>query len=180
MGKITFVIGGVRSGKSRYAVEYAKASQRHVTFIATARAADDEMKERIKTHQASRPPEWDLIEETTDMASVIKNLNKKHARKEVVIVDCLGLYITNLFMDDHSDESMIRNMSDFLDACLVSQHDIFIVSNEVGQGIVPEHLLGRRFRDVLGLSNQMIARKADKVIVMQCGIPVTIKGKSDE
>jgi adenosylcobinamide kinase/adenosylcobinamide-phosphate guanylyltransferase len=130
------------------------------------------MKKRIELHRMSRPPQWTLIEEGKDIAAILPALKDKY---EVVVIDCLGLLIANLLADNLNDEEIERRIEQLVDGIRTVDLTTIVVSNEVGSGIVPMHALTRRFRDLLGLSNQMLARQADKVIVMQMGIPVVIK-----
>jgi len=171
--KFIFISGGARSGKSSYAVERAKKPKRKVAFIATATSPDREMKERIKLHKASRPKQWKLIEEAKDVSSVLSKLKGKY---EVVLVDCLGLLISNLLESNLDDKEIERRIQKLIAAILKVNLTTILVSNEAGSGIVPANPLARRFRDILGLANQMMAKKADEVIFMQSGIPVVLKG----
>jgi adenosylcobinamide kinase/adenosylcobinamide-phosphate guanylyltransferase len=173
MGKIIFLLGGARSGKSSYAVELAKRLSRRVAFIATATSVDEEMKKRIKMHKSLRPRHWKLIEEGKDISAVLPKLNNKY---EVVLIDCLGLLVSNLLADNLKDKEIVVKIKKLIAAILKSRFTTILVSNEVGSGIVPDNFLARRFRDLLGAANQAIAGKADKVILMQSGIPIVIKG----
>ncbi len=138
----------------------------------TGAPCDAEMKRRIELHKMSRPPQWTLIEEGKDIAAALPALKDKY---EVVVIDCLGLLISNLLADNLDDKEIERRIGQLGDAIRITDLTTIVVSNEVGSGIVPMHPLTRRFRDLLGLANQMLARQADKVIVMHMGIPVVIK-----
>ncbi len=173
MREVILISGGARSGKSSCAVELAQRRGARVTFIATGAASDAEMKKRIALHRESRPPHWTLIEEGKDIAAILPALKDKC---EVVVIDCLGLMISNLLANHLDDEEIERRIGQLGDAIRSTDLTTIVVSNEVGSGIVPMHPLTRRFRDLLGLANQTLARQADKVIVMQMGIPVVIKG----
>ena len=173
MKKFVFILGGARSGKSSYAVERAKKLKKKVVFIATATSPDREMKERIKFHKISRPRQWKLIEEGKDVSSILSKLN---GRYEVILIDCLGLLISNLLQSNLDDQEIERRIKELIAAILKIDLTTILVSNEVGSGIVPANSLARRFRDILGLANQMMAKKADEVIFMQSGIPVVLKG----
>ncbi|MFH1797806.1 MAG: bifunctional adenosylcobinamide kinase/adenosylcobinamide-phosphate guanylyltransferase [Candidatus Omnitrophota bacterium] len=172
MNNFIFIVGGARSGKSDYAVGLAKGLGEEVFFIATAVAFDEEMRQRIKLHKKSRPRGWKTIEEQKDISlalSLVKGKNK------VVLIDCMGLFVFNLMaegLDAGKIESKIKNLVNTISE---SGHIVILVSNDVGSGIVPENLLARKFRDLLGRANQIAAKKADKVIFMQCGIPVIVK-----
>lgn len=173
MKKIIFLLGGVRSGKSRYAVKLAKKFRKKVAFIATCVSPDVEMKRRIKLHQISRPKQWELIEEGKDIGSALTGLQNKY---EIVLIDCLGLWISNLLAARLKNKEIERSIDKFIDTIYKVKFTTILVSNEVGSGIVPTNPLGRRFQDMLGLANQRIAKNANKVILMQAGIPITIKG----
>ena len=177
MKKLILILGGARSGKSSYAVEMAKEFKKKVVFIATAACCDEEMAKRIALHKNSRPKQWGLIEEGKDVASILPGLKDKY---EVVLIDCLGLLVSNLLADDLTDEEIEKRIKKLVEAIEKINVTTIIVSNEVGSGIVPMNALARRFRDLLGLSNQMIAKKADEVVFMRAGIPVIIKdGQKD-
>jgi adenosylcobinamide kinase/adenosylcobinamide-phosphate guanylyltransferase len=173
MKKFVFILGGARSGKSSYAVELTKKLSKKVVFIATAASPDREMKQKIKLHKAARPWQWKLIEEGEDVSSILSKLNGKY---EVAVIDCLGLLISNLLESNLEDEEIERRIKKLINAILKVSLTTILVSNEVGSGIVPVKPLARRFRDILGLANQMMAKKADEVIFMQSGIPVVLKG----
>ncbi len=171
MSKITFVTGGSRSGKSRYALEVAeKYSKRG--FIATAIPFDDEMKSRIKKHQDERENKFITLEEPYNLADAISNLETK---TDVVVIDCITVWLGNLlfkFGEDRMDFDAI----DLLYAKLKdTKCDIIIVTNEVGMGIIPENKLARHYRDLAGFVNQRLATIADEVIFMVSGIPTKIK-----
>jgi adenosylcobinamide kinase/adenosylcobinamide-phosphate guanylyltransferase len=173
MGKVIFILGGARSGKSQFAIKLAKKNARRIAFIATCVCPDEEMKKRIKLHQTLRPKDWKLIEEGKDIDMVLVNLQNKY---DLVLIDCLGLWISNLLADNLRDREIEKKIKKFLMAISKIKIDVILVSNEVGSGIVPENLLARRFRDIIGWVNQLVAKKADEVIFMQAGIPLKIKG----
>ena len=173
MKKCILILGGARSGKSSHAVEIAKEFKKRVVFVATATSSDEEMAKRIELHQKSRPKHWKLVEEGKDVSVILSALMDKY---EVVLIDCLGLLVSNLLADDLTDEEIEVRIRELIEGILNLDVTTIVVSNEVGSGIVPMNALARRFRDLLGLSNQLIARKADEVILMRAGIPVKIKG----
>lgn len=172
MKKFIFILGGVRSGKSHYAVELAKGPSRKVAYIATCIHPDAEMKERIKLHQSFRPKHWKVIEEGQDIGSVLNKLKNKY---ELVIIDCLGLVVSNLLADQRNDNEILKSLKLLVKRISHQKASIILVSNEVGSGIVPQNSLARRFRDLVGLANQMMAKAADEVILMQSGIPLKLK-----
>ena len=173
MAKFIFILGGARSGKSRYAVELAKRFKKKTAFIATASSPDKEMRKRIKLHRALRPREWKLIEEGKDISAILSKLEGKY---EVILIDCLGLFVSNLFAGNLEDKKIEMRIKRLIKAILKAGFTTILVSNEVGSGIVPQNALARRFRDLVGLANQMLASKADRVVFMQTGIAQTIKG----
>lgn len=173
MKKLILILGGARSGKSNYAVEMAKEFKKKVVFVATAASSDEEMEKRIALHKSSRPKQWELIEEGRDIVSILPALKDKY---EVALIDCLGLLVSNLLADDLTDEEIEKRIKKLVEAIQKVNITTIMVSNEVGSGIVPMNALARRFRDLLGLSNQMIAKEADEVVFMRAGIPVKIKG----
>ena len=175
MKKFIFILGGARSGKSRYTVELAKKINKKVAFIATCTLPDREMKERIKLHRVSRPRHWKVIEESKDLKSVIVELEDGY---EVVIIDCLGLWVSNLLMEGFNDRQIRKILKELAQVISKLEFTTILVSNEVGCGIVPDNILARRFRDIVGSANQMMAEEADEVIIMQSGIPVKIKGEA--
>jgi adenosylcobinamide kinase/adenosylcobinamide-phosphate guanylyltransferase len=168
--KLIFILGGARSGKSRYAVKLAKKFKKKTVFIATAPASDEEMKRRIKLHQRSRPKHWELIEEGKNIDCILSKLKNK-----VVLIDCLGLLVSNLLADNLKDKEIEKKIKRLINAIKKTSFTTILVSNEVGSGLVPINPLARRFRDILGIANQMIAKKADEVILMRAGIAMKIK-----
>lgn len=172
MKKFIFILGGARSGKSRYAVSLAKSIGKKVAFIATADASDEEMKKRIEAHKRSRPADWQVIEEAKDIVRVFVSLDKKI---EVAIIDCAGLFISNLLMDNLSDAEIEKKINSLEKTISESGIVTILVSNDVGSGIVPDNPLARRFRDLIGNFNQAMAKSADEVVFMCAGIPAQIK-----
>lgn len=174
MKRFIFILGGARSGKSGYAVELAKKIKKKTAFVATLTSPDGEMKKRIKLHKASRPREWKLIEEGGDISPVLSKLEDKY---EVILIDCLGLLITNLLAGELTDKEIEKRIKKLINTISRMNLTAILVSNEVGSGIVPENPLARRFRDLVGLANQMMTKKADEVIFMQAGIPIEMRNE---
>jgi adenosylcobinamide kinase/adenosylcobinamide-phosphate guanylyltransferase len=170
-GKIILVLGGARSGKSSFALKKAGAIPGRKAYIATAEPLDDEMKDRIERHRQERGSAWDTLEEPLRIADMIRTASGKYG---VLLVDCLTLWLTNLLSRDNNVEDA---MDDFLNSLLLTSHSsrFFIVSNEVGMGIVPDNALARRFRDLAGRMNQEVAAIADEVYLVTAGIPLRIK-----
>jgi adenosylcobinamide kinase/adenosylcobinamide-phosphate guanylyltransferase len=178
---MVLISGGVRSGKSRYAQEQARAlaqSPGHgrVLFIATAEASDDEMRDRIARHQQDRPAEWDLREAPLSAAQVLAAI---HSDYDVILLDCLTLFVSNILLSAaslSSAEIEARVESEIADLCQVARSGssvVILVTNEVGMGLHPLTPLGRLFADLAGRANQ---QAAEEVVMMVCGIPLKIKG----
>lgn len=178
--KLTFILGGARSGKSAYAQELAQKCGNTVLYVATATAGDDEMKERIQAHRAERPTDWRTLEAPLNVAEAIQQeLTQQPAN--IVLLDCMTLLATNVILELPENASQkeaddaLKSEVDALLACIKrSNAQWIIVSNEVGLGLVPPYPLGRIYRDALGRANQQLAKHADRVIMMVAGIPATI------
>ncbi len=172
MGRITFVLGGARSGKSSFAIKLADASGGRVAFVATCQGLDDEMRKRIAIHKKTRPSTWKTFEEPLNVGAVIKKISPKF---NIILIDCLTLLVSNLIMK-HTDNKVIEGIiAEMIAKLKCHKSDSIIVSNEVGLGIVPNNRLGRDFRDIGGRVNQIVAKKADIVYFMVSGIAMKIK-----
>ena len=166
--KLTFVVGGARSGKSRYAESLITALPPPWIYVATAEAGDDEMAERIKSHRERRGVQWRTIEAPRELAKALSACGDGP-----VLVDCLTLWLSNLMLA----KADIEEETGQLEKTLVAAHGpVVLVANEVGSGIVPSYPLGRRFRDLQGILNQRIAARAERVILMVAGLPLALKG----
>ncbi len=197
--KIIFILGGARSGKSTYALKEASKFSGKKVYIATAEALDEEMKERIEKHKRERGKDWDSYEEPLKISDVIKKIVGKYS---VIVIDCLTLWLSNVMHAGLNIETEIEHLISslatihpstnqpyfnktmklippLLKGCGGDYQVIYIVSNEVGLGIVPENEISRRFRDMAGLLNQKIAGVADKVYMVVAGIPIKIKDKGE-
>jgi adenosylcobinamide kinase/adenosylcobinamide-phosphate guanylyltransferase len=169
----TLVLGGARSGKSRWAQALAGKAER-VAYVATAQARDAEMREKIRRHQEDRPRHWQTLEEPLDLAHALLD-NAAHF--DLMLVDCLTVFAANLVEVAETDPgSMEPRIEGFLAALRTAPVSIVLVSNEVGSGVVPPYPLGRRYRDVLGELNQRVAVIADHVVLMVAGLPLALKG----
>ncbi|MFH1504427.1 MAG: bifunctional adenosylcobinamide kinase/adenosylcobinamide-phosphate guanylyltransferase [Candidatus Omnitrophota bacterium] len=177
MNKFTFILGGIRSGKSAYALELAKKNKKRVVFIATAAASDNEMKKRIEQHQKSRPKSWKTIEEGIDIDLVLLGLNKKY---EIILIDCLGIFISNLLSKDFTQQQIKNKVEKLIKVITIIDIEVVVVSNEVGTSLVSFSPLGRQFQDLLGFTNQAMAKAADRVIFTHAGIPIDIKSPKSE
>ncbi len=165
--KLAFVLGGARSGKSRYAESLLTALPPPWIYIATAAAGDAEMAARIAAHRARRAASWRTVEAPRDIARSLASCGDAP-----VLVDCLTLWLSNLMLSEADVDAEIDRLEKALQAAAAP---VVLVSNEVGFGIVPDHPLGRRFRDRQGLLNQRIAACADRVILMVAGLPLVLK-----
>jgi len=171
---VVLILGGVRSGKSRYAQQLAEQSSR-VTFVATAECREDEeMRRKIERHRAERPAHWRTVEEPVALGRALRS--NEHD-SDAILVDCLTLFAANLMESFGSDEAALEGCIEDLCAALQETScKIILVSNEVGSGVVPAYALGRRFRDLVGEINQRVAAVADTVLLMVAGLPLTLKG----
>jgi adenosylcobinamide kinase/adenosylcobinamide-phosphate guanylyltransferase len=164
-----FVLGGARSGKSRYAQQRAEATGLSPLYIATAQAWDDEMRDRIRLHQDERGHAWSTIEAPLELAEAIR----AHDTPDfALLVDCLTLWVTNLLLSDYDIEAATTSLTD---AVASARGQVILVSNEVGLGIVPENALARRFRDEAGKVNQRVAAAASEVQFIAAGLNIRIK-----
>jgi adenosylcobinamide kinase/adenosylcobinamide-phosphate guanylyltransferase len=172
MKTIALILGGARSGKSRYAQQLA-AEFKKVTVIATARPSDVEMRRKIAIHRAERPPSWRTIEAPLGLPDVLR---KEGEKSEVILIDCLTVYVANILgSKGGSEQRFRRHLREICEGLQSSKASVIVVSNEVGSGIVPAYRSGRIYRDLLGQFNQEIASIADRVIFMAAGVPLTIK-----
>ena len=168
-GTLTLVLGGARSGKSAYAEQLARDSDLKRIYLATSQAFDDEMRARIDKHIEDRGDTWETVEEPTRIAHI---LSRKAASDSVILVDCLTLWISNLMMEEQSIEDAAL---EFLDTLSNLKGPVILVSNEVGQGIVPDNNMARDFRDYAGRLHQQIAAIADQVYFVTAGLPQKLK-----
>ena len=168
--KITFVLGGARSGKSSFAEKLVENSGLQPVYLATGRAFDKEMESRISIHRDRRGSEWQTVEEPLDLVGALE----KHAGHDrFVLVDCLTLWITNLMM---AEQNIAAETETLIAALSPLSGPVVFVSNEVGLGIVPENQMAREFRDHAGFLHQAVASVADEVYFMAAGLPLKMKG----
>ena len=172
MASSLFILGGARSGKSRFAVESHRAHAR-VSFVATAQPRDADMAARIARHRAERPASWRTVEEPYDL---VTRLRPDAADADVVIVDCLTVWVANLMLRGDADEWIVKQGDELAALLSLRVRDATLVSNEVGEGVHPPTAEGRRFRDLLGMVNQRVAAAADRVVLMVAGLPLVVKG----
>lgn len=176
MGQMALVLGGVRSGKSRFAQDLAwRLGGEDVLFVATAEAGDDEMSRRIEMHQRSRPAAWRTLEQPLAIGKAIAAI----APPRVILLDCLTLLVSNIVLQcdesvDSPEQRMRAEFADLMDVARRRESTMIIVSGEVGMGLVPEHRLGRLFRDLLGWANQLFASESTSTYLMVAGLPVNM------
>ncbi|MDD4984763.1 MAG: bifunctional adenosylcobinamide kinase/adenosylcobinamide-phosphate guanylyltransferase [Dehalococcoidales bacterium] len=175
----TLIVGGARSGKSRFAQELAEKTGEAVLFVATAEAGDEEMSRRIEKHRKSRPVSWRTLEATDNLSG---RISREISGEGVVIIDCITLLVNNItgsYGDRYSEglieDKVTAEIRELIECIDRTDARFIIVSNEVGLGLVPPNKLGRFYRDILGRANQLLARRADEVYLMICGLPVAIK-----
>lgn len=163
------VLGGARSGKSRYAQQRVEACAGRLAYIATAQALDAEMADRIARHRADRDARWHTIEAPLDLAGALARAGETHA---AILIDCLTLWLSNLLLADRDPQHEGVALAEAVAACPVP---VVLVANEVGLGIVPDNALARRFRDEAGWLNQRLAAMADEVVFVVAGLPMVLK-----
>ena len=166
-----FIVGGARSGKSRFALERVRTGQR-VVFVATAEAHDEDMARRIARHRAERPSHWTTVEEPLDLVARVQKLE---GTCDAFVVDCLTLWVANRLLRGDRDEAILDEADAFARLIGHRRSGFTVVSNEVGEGVHPETAAGLRFRDLLGGVNQRVAAACETVVLMVAGIPLTIK-----
>lgn len=166
--RLVLVLGGARSGKSRYAESLAVGWRGEKVYVATAEAGDKEMADRIARHRASRGAGWSTVEAPLELTASLDRL-----AGSFILVDCVTLWLSNLILAGHDAAAEVEALV----AALSRQPaTVVVVSNEVGLGIVPDNALARRFRDVAGLANQRLADVCDEVVFMAAGLPLRLKG----
>ncbi len=168
LAPVTLVLGGARSGKSRFAENLVAGSGLRPVLIATAEAGDAEMAARIAAHRARRGPDWTTVEEPLELAGALAAV----AAGEAALVDCLTLWLANLMAAERDVDAARRTLAAALPGLAAPA---ILVSNEVGQGIVPDNALARRFRDAAGLLHQDVAAAADRVWFVVAGLPQRLK-----
>lgn len=167
--RLTLVIGGARSGKSRFAEDLATAHPAPWIYVATAEAHDDEMVERIAHHRKRRADGWVTVDAPRDLAAAVL---APTTGASVLLIDCLTLWLTNVMLGGGVVED---EQARLLDALASATVPVLAVSNEVGMGIVPDNALARAFRDAQGRLNAAVARQANYVVLMAAGLPLTLK-----
>jgi adenosylcobinamide kinase/adenosylcobinamide-phosphate guanylyltransferase len=171
---VVLVTGGARSGKSNFALKLAEKLEGKRLFLATAEALDEEMGQRIQRHRKQRGNRWDTLEEPICLGKALRPILSLY---KTIVVDCLTLWMSNILgkYPDH-DEKVVEIIDDFFLCLSEFEGALIVISNEVGMGIVPDNKLARIYSDRLGLLNQRMAERAEKVYVLFSGIPVEVKG----
>ena len=177
MAEKILITGGARSGKSRFAEELAGGFDGSLCYLATAQAFDDEMHERIERHRLRRGPRWDTVEEPLLVPQALARIDGIY---QAILVDCVTLWLSNLLLlldeaDSDSEAHLLGHVHRLAGAIRILATPVILVTNEVGQGIVPDNALARRYRDLAGLANQILAASCDSVYVTISGIPLKLK-----
>lgn len=170
--EILLVTGGCRSGKSSYAQRWAEKRSSRRLFLATAQALDQEMNERIRRHKEDRGSGWACVEEPLEVVRVIE---EQGGHAGVILIDCVTIWLSNLLMAGLPDSEILSRVGALARAMREAPCPLALVTNEVGWGIVPENALARRFRDLAGSANSLLATNADRVVLMVSGIPLSLK-----
>lgn len=173
MAEMIYVTGGARSGKSGYAQQLAEQHKGKLLYIAPARVDDDEMAARIEQHQQARDERWLLLEEPLWLC---EKLPDAASGKGALLLDCVTLWLSNLSMHFHEKQGpVLAEIDRFIELAWQLAQPIYLVSNELGNGVVPENRLARRFRDLAGIVNQRLAAAADEAWLLVSGLPVKLK-----
>lgn len=177
MATTTLITGGVRSGKSRFAEQLAQQYGPPLCYLATAQALDPEMDERIARHRARRGSDWQTVEEPLILPQTLARLDGNYG---AILMDCVTLWLTNLLLlrdlpDAEREEALLGDVRRLATTLRTMTTPVILVTNEVGMGIVPEHQLGRLFRDLAGQANQILAASCDEVYALICGLPLKLK-----
>ncbi len=167
--KISLVLGGAASGKSAFAEALVTDAGRPRVYIATAQPFDDEMRAKIATHRATRGPDWRTLEAPYDLAAALATVTAD----EVALIDCVTLWLSNLMLSDQDAAGAEARLGQALALCPAP---VVMVSNELGQGVVPDTALGRAFRSAQGRLNQRLAARAELVVAVMAGLPLLLKG----
>lgn len=174
MGKLTLIIGGAKSGKTSYGLRRCEEHPPKRIYLATAQAWDEEMADRIQKHKAERGVDWKTVEEPFDPAAVFGTLKPEDG--SVVLLDCLTLWLSNLMAGRGYDVARTtRKVKELAAAIKESPCPVYIVSNEVGHGIVPDNKLAREYRDASGVAHQILAQEAEDVFLVIAGLPQKLK-----
>jgi adenosylcobinamide kinase / adenosylcobinamide-phosphate guanylyltransferase len=184
LSSLTLILGGARSGKSSFAEKVAwEKGGSSVIYLATSEIGDEEMEDRVRIHRQNRPSVWKTLEEPYQISKVLATL----PAGQLVLLDCITLFVSNMLLQgkdvpggqefdvSNKEAGVMQEIEKFIAICYSNELNLVIVSNEVGQGLVPTYQLGRQFRDIMGRANQILARAADEVYFCIAGLPVEIK-----
>ena len=171
--RLWLILGGARSGKSRYAQRLAEHLWRRPLYLAAAEVSDAEMSERIRKHREARGCRWLCAEEPLETACVIADPG---TAADGILFDCATVWLSNVLLKEGESSAALRQ-EDLLTALRKRRRDVIVVANEVGMGIVPAYALGRTFRDLAGWLNQALAEEADTVVFVTAGLPAALKGR---
>lgn len=172
---LTLVLGGARSGKSRYGLALAAKAGDVVVFVATCVPRDEEMRDKVERHRRERPSGWTTMEHPTHLARV---LDQYEGKADAALVDCLTLHLSEALIKGEPPDAILERLERFCQRAQGSSMSVIVVSNEVGFGIVPETPLGRAFRDLAGSANQIAARLAQDVWLVAAGLPLSMKSSA--
>jgi adenosylcobinamide kinase/adenosylcobinamide-phosphate guanylyltransferase len=181
LAHLTLILGGARSGKSDYAEQLAAAAGARVLYIATAEAGDEEMRARIEAHRSARPAGWQTLELSQNVGAALAGLDHQ---PDALLLDCLTLLVSNILlaMETETQVAIEAAVQAEIDALIAAHKQLnipfFIVSNEVGLGLVPAYPLGRTYRDLLGRANRHLAGLANRVLFMVAGLPMVVKDET--
>ncbi len=167
---VTFILGGAASGKSKFAEDLCFKSAKPKSYLATSQVFDDEMKTKVATHLRQRGSDWTTYEEPLAAAAVLRQLPPE----QICLLDCATMWLTNHLLAEHDLQAA---QAELLAAIRTCPAELVVVSNEVGQGIVPENALARRFREAQGRLNIALAASADTVVKVTAGLPLVLKGQ---
>ncbi len=174
--RVVLLLGGARAGKSQLAEKLARQWGRRVLYVATAQPGDEEMRQRVEMHRARRPAHWRTLEEPLNVADAVA---PHLSSVDTVLLDCMTLWASNILLAEENaaraEKRLMGEIERLVERCRQGNVTLLVVSNEVGQGVVPAYPLGRQFRDVLGRANQLLARNADAVLYCIAGIPIELK-----
>ncbi|MGV6840675.1 MAG: bifunctional adenosylcobinamide kinase/adenosylcobinamide-phosphate guanylyltransferase [Planktomarina sp.] len=166
----TLILGGVSSGKSVFAETLIEQMGRPMTYVATAQAWDDEMRAKLRDHQARRGAQWETVEAPYDLAGALQNVPTGHA----VLIDCITMWLTNLMLDE---QDVTQAVGDLIPVLQQLEYPTVIVSNEIGLGGVSDNAMARKFQKIQGAANQKLAAACDTVIMVTAGLPHVLKGQ---
>ncbi|OGS21631.1 MAG: hypothetical protein A2252_12655 [Elusimicrobia bacterium RIFOXYA2_FULL_39_19] len=168
--KIIFILGGVKSGKSSFALEQAKKLNKPVSYIATAVITDKEIAKRVKNHRLERPASWQTIEESNNLLNALKKVKNK-----TIVVDCINFLVSNLIYQKNPEPFILKHITEFCNEIKKKNLTVYLISNEVGLSLISPYKLGRDFQSTLGKINQILAKQSNETHFLIAGIPMKIK-----